>query len=286
MANVTSVLTSHVLWQQAAVGDTAISYPANEFRWLINANWNAAVVINYGDFAIAQRSAGANFSVDIAPGMAIVGATAGDEKYIVRLGSTVNVSVTTMNTNPAALRTHKVYLAVYDKLYAGASYNAQIFIGEDTGSGAPTPTGSPVGYILLGTFTITTSQASIQTANIANTPTYADHSPPWQTYTGAMASGYAASSLAWRRVGDLVYWRGSITKSSWPNAETLIIGTLTPSATWPAQDAWMTIAASGSGIDDQARVRITAAGALYITVAGPGSGTNNCYLDGICYSAV
>lgn len=218
MADVTSTLADKPLYMEAAPADTDIVHSAAEFRRLIHAVFNTPGPVEYSHFRMRQRTAGANWSMDFDPGLCVVPALNAYEKYLVYLPSVLNVVLTTLNTAPVSTRTHKVFVAVYDKFFAGASYSAAIFVGEDTGSGAPNPTGSPVGYHQLGTFAISPAQVSIADANIQNTFTNAGYDPPWTNLT--LSAGYVAGDAlrppAWRRRGKMVELRGQIRKSVGP----------------------------------------------------------------------
>jgi hypothetical protein len=172
MATVTSTLPDKPLFMQAATGDALIPYTAEAYRRLVGSNWFRTGVITNDAFLPVQRAAGANYSVDISPGYAVLGLTSGEyDRYLAYSGLAINVPLTGFNTNPVATRTHKIWLAIYDKqkYNLGTLYEAQIIITEDTGSGAPTPA-SPVTHLnQLASFTLTTGQANIQNVHI--TPT-------------------------------------------------------------------------------------------------------------------
>lgn len=288
MADITTALAVKPLYMEAAVADTDIVYGGLDFRRLIGAVYNTPGPVQYEHFRILQRAAGANWSVDIEPGLAIVPGLTTNEKYLVFLSSTLNIPVTTLNTAPAATRTHKVFLAVYDKLYAGASYNASIFIGEDTGSGAPNPTGSAVGYHQLGTFGISPAQVSVATANIINLFTSAGFDQTWTNLT--LAAGYVAGDAlrppAWRRIGKRVEYRGLVKKSVGPipNAGTLFTA---PIQVRPSSEVQNPIAFS-QGVDGLVRCGYGrqfdngsgAAFVVYFTPGPAGTSPDEVSLDG------
>lgn len=169
MATVTSNLTNKPLFLQALGGDTAISYTAAEVRHLLGAVFPRTGVIGASGFRITQRGAGANWSIDVAPGNFIHGSSGIETgRYLLHSDSTVNISVATFNTAPAGTRTHRVWINVYDKVVIGTEYIAKLMVTEDTGSGAPAPADSPAFQYELGQFTISPSQTSVQTAHITN----------------------------------------------------------------------------------------------------------------------
>ncbi|MDP8971154.1 MAG: hypothetical protein M3N52_11810 [Actinomycetota bacterium] len=169
MATVTHVLPVKPLFLQAVGSDTPIEYPADVLRHLVGAVWREAGVLRTSHFAVTQRAAGADWSVDITSGYAVVGGGVGNQRYLVYGAGTTNMPLTTFNTAPTATRTHKAWLVLYDKAVSGALYEAQFVITEDTGSGAPTPPNSPSYYFQLGTITIAPAQSNISSAHIGDT---------------------------------------------------------------------------------------------------------------------
>ncbi len=168
MADVTVALDHPVLFQSAAEGDTEIEYSAVQFRALPGALFYGQGVARYGELRMEQRAAGANWSVDILAGRALVGGPTGYDMYVVVLAETLNVPLTGLNTEPAAERTHRVFVAVADELVSGTGYGASIVVTEDTGSGAGEP--DAVAFIELGTITIAPGQSSILDAHLDYAP--------------------------------------------------------------------------------------------------------------------
>lgn len=131
------------LWMQ---GNT---YPARLDRGILAQLWDEGVM-NLGALRVTQRGAGANFSVDIAAGTAVV---QGDDQaeqgnYLVRSTSTVNVTV---SAAPGAnSRIDLICLRVYDSNAGGVGTSAGQSTGAITADTAGfvhiagTPSGSPV----------------------------------------------------------------------------------------------------------------------------------------------
>lgn len=288
MSNVTYVLPYQPLYQQAAGADPEIAYDAADFRTLIGAMWDTQGPIKRAHFAISERGAGANWSIDIAAGLCVIDAANSQEKYLTRLAATVNVPITGINTAPAAPRTHKVYAVIYDKFIAGTLYNVSIFIGEDTGSGAPVPTSNPIGYVELGTFTISPAQVSIQNVHITNHLITAGLDPDWTTLT--LFGGFTASNPsmppAWRRVGKRIELRGLIQKSVPPIVQAQNLLTL-PTAARPTQPYRIPCALnlSGSGAPRIGFLYIPISGtiAVHYTPASSGSDPAFVSLDGAVF---
>jgi hypothetical protein len=131
-------------------------------------------VVGTSGFRVYPRDVGPNWSIDINPGFAVVGtAVTGIERYLCYIPTRRNIALTGFNTAPTATRTHRVFLAVYDKAVLGSEYTSRVVVTEDTGSGAPVPTDNPAFYMELATFTIGPGQSNVNTANITNTAPHA-----------------------------------------------------------------------------------------------------------------
>lgn len=225
MATVTATLPAKPLFFQAASGDTAISYDAQALRSLAGAIWPRTGALSNDAFSISQRAAGSNFSVDIAPGYAILGDTTSNatpDRYVVYSTATINVPLTGFVSAPAALRTHKVFLVVFDKQKTGlgALYDGQIIITEDTGSGAPDPTTTGIAhYIQLGSFTVAAGATVVANAAISNTIRHAGFGPSYTniSISANISDGTATTSMGTPRVirtGTAVRMTGSFVRTS------------------------------------------------------------------------
>lgn len=158
------------IWMQAAGADTPLQYSAQELRAMFNAMFQTEGVVPLSSTAlkVVQRAAGANFSVDINPGMAAI---IGDDvtaqgMYLVNVSATENVP--TPAAPGSGTRVHRVVLQVRDKLHNGAytTYDAVPQLLQDTGSGTPALPGSAIS---LGLVSIAAGQASVTNANITDT---------------------------------------------------------------------------------------------------------------------
>lgn len=165
------------LFMQAALGDAEFEYSANEFRnfWglLFNtegvANTNGANTFANNDMKVSQRSAGANMSVDVLGGLAVI---LGDSVtfqgfYVCFSSATENLVVP---APPASgTRIHRVVARVRDKLHDGTqtTYDWTLEVLEDTdGSGPPALPGSALS---LATVTVNAGDTSVQNAAIIDT---------------------------------------------------------------------------------------------------------------------
>lgn len=159
----------------AADGDDPIVYIAREWRAFIDALAYREGVCGIGHYAVSQRGAGANQSVDIAAGLAIVvGDTqAAQGKYVQRNNAVVNF--TNIPAPPASgTRTHMLVLRINDKQAGSSSYDPEFAIKPDTGSGPP-PAGP--NEMALATIKRTAGQSSVVTADIKTQVIYAGTVP-------------------------------------------------------------------------------------------------------------
>lgn len=158
------------LYMQPAEGDDTFEYSGLDMRLGLTGAWASEGVTSAANFKVTQRAAGANMSVDVAGGIAIV--TGNDVNlqgtYLCSSDAVENVTV------PAApvsgTRTHRIILWVKDKLYDGTlaanTYEFTVELQEDTGSGAPA---MPDSAISLATVTVAASQTSVTDADITDT---------------------------------------------------------------------------------------------------------------------
>lgn len=157
------------LYMQAASGDTEITYSALDWRSFLHGLVRTDGVMRpdtvAGGLKVSQRAAGANFSVDVAPGRCIIeGDSVADQgKYFCWSTDVVNVVVP---APPASGdRIHWVVARLYDKLHdGGTAYDWAIELIEDTGSGASVPSSA----IPLAQVAVSAGQASVTDTNIAD----------------------------------------------------------------------------------------------------------------------
>lgn len=299
MATASVVMTRKPLFIQAASGDTAIEYDGYLMRLLVGGIWARTGIITNDAFAITQRAGGANFSVDIGTGFAVLGPTDGTspDKYLIYQGSVLNLPLTGFVSSPAALRTHKVWLVVYDKqkMSAGTLYEAQAMITEDTGAGAPTPTNALFPGLVsaqqLGTVTLTTGQSTVQTAQITNSIRHANlggsHSDV--AINTNIVDASATISIATPkaiRSGTTVKLQGGFRRTALTDfaaGATYILGTV-PSAFAPATQRYVLApAGSSSGVVAYSyRLTISTGGTLEADIP-TGYTPNWLGLDGVTY---
>lgn len=196
------------LYMQPVTGDPAIQYSALQDRAsLLSAVFSREGVLDVdaGQLKVAQRAAGANFSVDIASGRcAILGDDVSDQgTYLCTNTTTVNLATPT--APGSGTRRHRVIARVRDKLHNGTftTYEWVLELLQDTGTGTPA---QPNSAITLGFVNIAAGQASVTNANIEDARPRASVGTPDRTGTFAMYSGYAvvdaARPLTWKRNPD------------------------------------------------------------------------------------
>lgn len=164
------------LFMQPAVGDE-FEYSANELRTFVGllfntegvGNTNGPATFANNDLKVSQRSAGANMSVDVLGGFAVI---LGDDVtfqgfYACWSSATENLVVP---APPAAgSRIHRVIARVKDKLHEASwsTYEWTLEVLEDTdGSGPPA---LPDSAISLATVTVNAGDTAVTDSAIADT---------------------------------------------------------------------------------------------------------------------
>lgn len=155
-------------WIQVAAGETEIEYFGPQLRAMNGLIWSSQGVTGPDQCKITQAADPiANpWTIAIGWGGAVVNESGGQARRYVTRVPDMEVNCSTLNTAPTAARTHSVWVAVFDTT---GRHGAEIVVTEDTGSGAPNPSGA-AGYVKLGTLTIKPGQTSIANADIVNLP--------------------------------------------------------------------------------------------------------------------
>lgn len=220
------------LFLQKTGADADVTYSATQYRYgLVPAMLPVTGVIDpYGSSALAvtQRGAGANFSVDVAAGRAVIpgGDVALQGSYVVANDATVNVA--TPSAPGSGTRVHRLVLQIRDKLNNGAytTYDGILSLLQDTGSGTPA---TPASAISLATISISAGQANVSNSNITDTRAWA-RPASYLTGTLSVATGVAAADATrtprYRLTAD-----GYVTLYGWVNATaggSLTAGTTSP----------------------------------------------------------
>lgn len=172
------------LWLQARTDHTA-----EQDRALLNMIWKAEGITDASALAVSQRGAGANMSVDVAAGQAVV---AGDDsgaqgKYGVWNDATKNLTISA--SDPTNARYDLVVARVKDAFYSGASNAFSLEIITGTPAGSPAEPSLPNNCLKLASVSVAAGATSITNANITDARVIAR---PWYTAWGTV--GYAAQT--------------------------------------------------------------------------------------------
>ncbi len=157
------------LYLQALTGDTAISYTAQDFRRAVAALNPNEGTVNEFDLVVSPRAAGANMSVDVAAGRALVNGTsiANQGIYAVQSTAVENVPIATANsTNP---RIDLIVAQVYDKQADGGTrYGWQPIAVAGTPATSPAPPATPNSALVLAHVRVAAGATSIVASNITD----------------------------------------------------------------------------------------------------------------------
>lgn len=168
------------LYMQAKVGDTAVEYDGLTMRWGLTGIWASEGVTNNG-FRITQRAAGANFSVDIAPGIAVITGNDVSSQGTYQITSDAIENVVIPDPPASGEDIWDIVLHVKDALYDGTlpddTYEWDLEVLEDDGFG--TPVGMPDTAILLGQVAVAAAQTSVTDGDINNFQISALTAPSW-----------------------------------------------------------------------------------------------------------
>lgn len=158
------------------------TYDARALRQLVDLQHGFGVVGD-GDLKVTQRGAGANMSVDVAAGRAIIpNSTATRGNYLCRSDAVTNVAIAAAPTAPNS-RIDLIVARVYDTEYGDGSDTWEIVRVAGTPATSPVPPALPAGSIYLAQVTVGSDVASITNAAIgdlryyATAVTYSDNAP-------------------------------------------------------------------------------------------------------------
>jgi hypothetical protein len=159
------------LWLGALPGDEAAapSYSAREWRLLVDALCTAEGVVGLGDLKVGPRGAGANFSVDIAAGKAVVqgDSISGQGKYVAASTAVENRGTGVIAAPASGTRHYLIALRVFDRQSdSGAAYGFDLVIVPPSGTGALAAV--PPTAIPLADVSVASGQTSITAANIVD----------------------------------------------------------------------------------------------------------------------
>src|SRR5436305_6231155 len=120
-----------------------------------------------GGFAVTQRAAGANFSVDVAAGHCYVTGSDVTSQGTYHVWNDTTVNVICPSAPGTGSRTLRLIVQIQDKLANGtwSGYQAALALLQDTGSGTPAPGNSAITLALI---TETAGDASVTNSKIAD----------------------------------------------------------------------------------------------------------------------
>lgn len=192
---------SRPLVMQAGGGDATFAYSAQEERAAATA-FTAQEGVLWG-LVVSQRAAGANFSVDISAGQALVNGddVSGQGTYVITSNAVENRSIPAAPVSGS--RIHRVIAQVEDRLHEGtwADYKWDLIVQEDTGGGTPA---LPDSAIELALVTVTSTTTSITSAEITPSFTRA------QLRSGLLESVAAAAGRPTNPVERQTVWRSDL----------------------------------------------------------------------------
>lgn len=125
-------------------------------------------VARSGDMAVSQRGAGANMSVDIAAGFAMVGGTesATQGEYGAFNDAVTNVVISA--SDPSNPRIDVIGVRIRDTEYSGANNDAVLIVVTGTPAGSPVVPTLPADFLSLAHVAVAAAAATIVTGNITD----------------------------------------------------------------------------------------------------------------------
>jgi hypothetical protein len=150
--------------------------------------------------AVTQRAAGANLSVDVAPGVCAVSGTdtTNQGRYLCRSTAVNNLTVGGPPT-AGLTRIDRIVARVYDTAVVGGSVNAwQLEVVAGTPAASPSPPAIPASSLALARVSVPAGLASVTTANITDDRVaMAPASNPggWHPYTPGFYGNSTASNI-------------------------------------------------------------------------------------------
>lgn len=157
-------------WPLQPIGSDSVTFTASDLRQFNQAIWAKEGVLTLNALNVTQRASGANLSVDVSAGQAVVkcDSVAPNGMYVVTATASSNVVL------PAApgsgTRTHFIIAQVNDNQDDGSGlYTWKTDVAADGGTGAVVPDSA----LKLATVSVAHGQSSVTNANINDVRAFA-----------------------------------------------------------------------------------------------------------------
>lgn len=186
---------------QPKTGDAEIDYTSTDWRQFVSGIWPTEGVLSNMALLVSPRAAGANLSVDVASGKAVVNCDTATPagKYFVVSTAVVNVSLPA--APPSGTRTHYIVAQVNDAQNDGGSaYSWTPAVAADTGSGATVPSSA----LKLAEVTVAHGQSTVTATNLLDSRVFAltfGVDTPQPSGHGAIAGTFTAGKPVLRQSG-------------------------------------------------------------------------------------
>lgn len=200
-------MTLHVpQWLQPQSGDADIDYSGFELR-----NYNESIIRRANGFngergvlpstatllgfAVAQRGAGANFSVDIASGRAVINDADVTNGGVAYVWSDATFNLATPSPPASGTNLHRVILQLRNKLENGTytTYDfTPVLVADTSVGGSGTFPAEPTSAITLAKVSIASGQSNVSNANITD---YREQAGPVSAYKTADTNRASSTSL-------------------------------------------------------------------------------------------
>jgi hypothetical protein len=283
---VSSTIDGQPFFLQKETGDPApIYYSATDMRRMLSAIISKPGALG-ASHLLVQQAANVGMNIKVNSGHYMVA------DYLVSLPTDQTIDLTSFDSSPAATRTHKVYLSVYDGQVASTdTYAAKIDVIEDTGGGAATPAAATA-FVQLAAVTVANNQGNIQNQNITDLREHGGMlSAKFFLYTyltnefGAAGSDITASNPYAQlanghvRLGGAIKRIAGVDSTNFVGGTTYNLGTLTASLR-PERNRYLIGACSGTA--QSWRLQVTPDGELRAVIP-TGASPTYLLLDGMSY---
>lgn len=188
-------------WPLTSDGAGAVTFTANDWRTIVTALFSEGT-LGASSFAVTERALGANMTLDIAAGVAVLeGDDAADQgRYLVREDAATASAVTIGTADATNPRIDLVGIQLNDPSEGGAAGRNSVFAVEaGTAAASPSAPTTPDSFLVLAQVLVPAGAVSIDDADITDTRTSA-------TLAHTLVDGGTLKSgtIVYRRMGGLV----------------------------------------------------------------------------------